>query len=157
MHPRLFSAHPEPRLCLSRHTVLVLLERELCQFWSPRLDCPKYRPRACFFQDSWPLLTLPAGLRGDGKPMDQPWELSPPKGPLELPSRPQGGRLGLSSPAFPFPEVLTASAPFCKPASQAGSSRKRCDLIQFSEMWLREMDARLPYPASISPEQHFPP
>lgn len=24
-------------------------------------------------------------------------------------------------------------------------------------MWLREMDARLPYPAFISPEQRFPP
>ena len=64
---------------------------------------------------------------------------------------------GVSSTVFPSPEVLIASAPFHKPASQAGSSRKRWILIQFSEMWQREMDARLPYPAFVSPEHWFSP
>ena len=70
---------------------------------------------------------------------------------------PLGWEAGVSSTVFPSPEVLIASAPFHKPASQAGSSRKRWILIQFSEMWQREMDARLPYPAFVSPEHWFPP
>ena len=151
--PGLFSTHAGIQLW-SLQTSLVLLQQELCQFWSPSLGFPRDRTRLPSFSSS---PGLPGFIQGDWRPSDHPWDHHSSQRTPGVSFSPLGLEAGVSSTVFPSPEVLIASAPFHKPASQAGSSRKRWMLIQFSETWQREMDARLPYPAFVSPEHRFPP